>query len=371
MKGRVLLAVAAALVTGSVLEAASRLLGLDIAGQERALARWPIFYRKPRVPVGEAFFARSGPDAWRGQVVRTALRLAGFDDQTWEDEPVVEVRYDADGFRNPPELRDWTVVVAGDSFVELGHLADAELYTALLGQRLGGRVKNLGVSFSGPLAAAFFLSAHGAAPSARQAVLVFYEGNDLADLAREERELAAVRSGAPRPLRETVPQSSLLKAGADAWRALPALLHTRARRLDQNAWFTGTGGRVPVSVADCGVEVSRRARASLDRALEAYTRAARRQGMAPFVAYMPCKVHALIGRLTDLAGAPIRPASGPLPRLVAEASERHGAKFVDLGPALRAEAGAGHLTYSGVFDTHLNARGSAVVARVLAEALSE
>jgi hypothetical protein len=42
---------------------------------------------------------------------------------------------------------------------------------------------------------------------------------------------------------------------------------------------------------------------------------------------------------------------------------------VDLTPALRAETDAGRLTYSGVFDTHLNARGSAVVARVLADAL--
>ena len=55
----------------------------------------------------------------------------------------------------------------------------------MAGERLGVRVKNLGVSGTGGFSHAAYLKHYGVAPSTSDAVLVFFEGNDLKDLVRE------------------------------------------------------------------------------------------------------------------------------------------------------------------------------------------
>lgn len=60
-----------------------------------------------------------------------------------------------------------------------------------------------------------------------------------------------------------------------------------------------------------------------------------------------------------------------LPLAIAEKCSRYGIRFIDLTPALVEEGTrSGELLYNHVFDTHLNARGSEVVAKVLAGRLS-
>jgi hypothetical protein len=69
------------------------------------------------------------------------------------DEAVSTIRYDGDGFRNPQDLDDWDLVVIGDSIVESGYLPYDALLTTQLGRLLDARVKNGGVSYTGPWSA--------------------------------------------------------------------------------------------------------------------------------------------------------------------------------------------------------------------------
>ena len=58
------------------------------------------------------------------------------------------------------------------------------------------------------------------------------------------------------------------------------------------------------------------------------------------------------------------------PSYVQELAQKHGMRFIDLTPALVAEAQAtGSLLYNTMYDCHLNRRGSEVVAATLIEAL--
>src|SRR5688572_25096295 len=174
-----LLLVAAA-VAGTVLllEVACRLLGVDFEFKARAFERVPIFYRQPVVPVGDGFFRRPGPATWTGRVLDAGMRAVQRHEGIYAADPVVTIAYDRDGFRNPEDLADWGVAVAGDSFTELGHLPYEELFTTGLARRLGTGVRNLGVSYTGPFTQTFYLRAYGRAPSTSDAVLVFFEGND-------------------------------------------------------------------------------------------------------------------------------------------------------------------------------------------------
>src|ERR1051325_9802192 len=161
-----------------LLEATCRLLGVDFEFKRRAFNEIPIFYRQPVVPVGLAFWRRPGPDLWKGKELDTMYQLNGGVDGRYAAERPVSIAYDADGFRNPEKLADWEIVVVGDSMTELGFLPYKDLFTTRLGRSLGLRVKNLGVSYTGTLTHTAYLLEFGRAASTRDAVLVFYEGND-------------------------------------------------------------------------------------------------------------------------------------------------------------------------------------------------
>src|SRR5262249_46112346 len=135
---------------------------------------------------------------WEGNALDVMYRMGGGDDGAYRDAPSVATTYDAEGFRNPDSLTDWEIVVVGDSFTELGFLPYEDLFTTKLGNALGLRVKNLGVSYTGTFTQTFYLRAYGKAPSTTDAVLVFFEGNDFLDLGLEDRRLTQARaSGAP------------------------------------------------------------------------------------------------------------------------------------------------------------------------------
>ena len=117
--------------------------------------------------LGDAYYRRDGPQIWKGRVIHQMLTWAGHDDLAllYEDEPSITASYDRDGFRNPEGLSDWQVVVVGDSFVELGYMGDGDLFTTGLAQRLGVRVRNLGVAETGALTHIACLESVGKAKS--------------------------------------------------------------------------------------------------------------------------------------------------------------------------------------------------------------
>lgn len=369
------LMVAATAVCLLVAEGAFRLIGFDFeAGQKRAYAAYPPFYRQPRKPLGDVFFHRHGPATWTGNPLAAGLRADGGLDDAYADEAEVTITYDAEGFRNPDTLTAWTLAIGGDSFVELGHLPYADLFTTQLGRHLAVGVKNLGASYSGPLTYAAFLERFGAAPGTRHALMVFFEGNDLTDLDREAGWLRAFERTGTRTYRRLEKQPSLLKA---LYRLTARLARGEVRhtRFFSNAYLATPEGEQAVSVhytppaSDAVPSVTKEA---LRQALAAWAAEARARGMRPWLVYMPCKRRVFHGHLRFTAETPQDLAAWQptdLPALAGQLAAEHAMGFIDVTPALVRETRQGRLTYNPVWDTHLNRHGASIVARTLADTL--
>lgn len=210
------------LSTASVLaisEVAFRAASFDFDRLNAPGDELPIYYRPPMFHAGQGIFRRSGPASWRGKPLSAFMRIRWGDQSAYPNEQPVEIQYDALGFRNPADLTNWEVVVTGDSFVELGYLPYEELFTTIAAKRLGIRIKNLGVCCIGPVSETFYVKNYGKAASTKDAVLCFFEGNDVVDLDLELRNAEAFRAtGLPF---ERPKQASLLKALSDQFTRNP------------------------------------------------------------------------------------------------------------------------------------------------------
>ncbi len=355
-------------------EVGFRVVGYDFRHQARALSRTPPFYRKPTIPVGEVYFRRPGPMSWTGQVIRQQLRVLGYPDAPYRSEPEITVRYDRDGFRNKDPLPPWEVAVAGDSFVELGHLRFEELFTTRLGEELGRSVRNLGVSNTGPFSHLCYLKHFGVGPTLRDAVVVFYEGNDLQDLTGEYGALRHFHRTGKRPDRTLRKQTSLLRAARELWHSAGT---GSVPPLPTNAWVATRQGEVPITLThrlDTAARPTPESLEVLAYFLSAFAAFASEQGARPWLVYMPSKVRVFQGRFrwhTPADEQNALPLSVALPGEIASACAATGVRFHDLTPALRAETSeAGILGYNGLYDTHLDGTGAAIVAKDLARRLA-
>jgi hypothetical protein len=371
-----LLALGSVALTVLAIEVGFRLADFDFEFKRRAFARVPIFYRQPVVPVGPGFYRRPGPDGWRGQVIRPWARWNGCLDDVYRDEPERSIAYDSLGFRNPPDLLDWDIVVVGDSFTELGALPDEEIFTTRLGRLLGRRVKNLGVGGTGTYTQAFYLDAWGKASATTDAVLVFFEGNDFLDIVEEVRQREEHSRGVARLRLEQLPsrldglpnQRSFLTA---AYRWVTRTPPTGIVDCS-NAFFVSDDTRTPVTL-EWALPPDRRhltaeLRARVADAIDTFAATATRLGLRPWLAFMPCKRRVLDGHLVPAPGHPLPALPPGTPALIAVIAREAGVHFIDLTPALRAEVEAGRLPVE-TWDSHLNALGAERVARTLADAL--
>lgn len=361
-------------LTVVLLEIGFRLARFDFRGLEAGRRLLPPFYRKPTVPTGGTFFRRAGPDHWRGQVIRTCLRVVRLPEAPYREEPVVEVRYDAQGFRNEGLGERWEVAVAGDSFTELGFLPYDQLFTSVLARLTGWRVRNLGVSHTGPLTQLSYLADYGFSAATHDVVIVLYEGNDFTDLDRERLAVAEFERTGRYELEEFRRQSSFLRAVADLI-ARPAPLPVPAR-VEADALWVGPDGEVPLTLentAPAAADLAAETRASFQHFLARYAALAKERRARPWLAYMPCKLRVLWGRarLTETGAAAVGKWSPTdLPVWVAERCATAGVAFVDLTPALtEALQTRRQLPYNAIYDTHLNFYGAEVVGRTLAQAL--
>lgn len=125
------LSVISLFVSVAGMETVFRWLRCDFRRQDAAWRRLPPFFRRPMTPMAGALFRRAGPDEWTGQVIRAYVRHERLPTEPYDDEPAITVKYDEHGFRNESHPGAWSVAVAGDSFVELGHLPFGQ--SALLG----------------------------------------------------------------------------------------------------------------------------------------------------------------------------------------------------------------------------------------------
>jgi hypothetical protein len=368
----VCLVVLAALASALLGEALSRVVGFDFAREQESSRHVPPFYREPRVPTGAVFFRREGPERWTGPVLRTRLEQLDLSPDPYRDEVPITVEYDAQGFRNPEGLTDWEVAVAGDSFTELGHLPHAELFTTLLGERIGARVRNLGTSHTGPLTHLSYLTDYGRSRSTRITVIVFFEGDDLDDLMEEHAALARFQATGERGTRGFRPQTSVLRAALELAETVVA-----GRSGDRiTAYLPSPRGEIPQTLGrppPGTPDLSRRTVERLEWFLRRYAQYGRTFAMEPWLAYMPAKIRVLHGAARYAATAPAELRSWQptdLPGLVESGCRRAGIRFVDLTPALVEETRrGGEPVFNSVHDTHLTGRGSAVVALELASHL--
>jgi hypothetical protein len=359
-------------------EVCFRVLDVELARPERAWRQIAPYYRQPTVPLGEVFFRRQGPEVWTGQVINTQMRRYRVSPNPYASEPVITVRYDSLGFRAVGDPHDWEIVVAGDSFTELGYLPDEQLFTTLLGQRLNARVRNLGVSQTGPLTQLSYLQHFGVAPATKHAVIVFFEGNDLWDVREEYERLEHWRRTGEREQRTVAGPSSLIRlldATIQAYRTPPigpdASIH---------AHFAGRDGKLPITlVYEPASAAEVKADTTLMRALEqfftGYGEWGREHGIRTWLAFMPTKLRAAHGHLRFAAEGDepfARWTPTDLPDLIARFAASHGIEFVDLTPAIAAAMDStGEFLYNSIYDTHLNEAGSSVVADALAERIGE
>ncbi len=336
---------------------------------------YPICFRIPEKPFAEVFFKRPGHVEWTGRPLATYLRVRHGTDKAYEDEEAFTSKYDADGFRNPPDLRDWDAVVTGDSFTETGYLPHEAIFTSIAARAAGLRIRNLGVCNTGTFTHARYLEAFGKAPSCAHAVLAFYDGNDVLDSAEELAALEENRATGRRPTREMRPQTSLMKA---CYRVAKRVVAISPDRRYQDAWFTAGGRETAISMRPSPMPLDPETmtpaqHAALDRALDEWTAAARGAGLKPWLLYLPANnrtYHGLV-RLTANASAECRAwKPGTMPAHVRAMCEKRGITFIDACPVLRAAAEAGTLVYNPILDTHLNREGSRLVGELLAKSLA-
>lgn len=362
--------------TIGALEAIFRLSGFDFTREEANWRRLPPFERQPIVPSGTVFFRRPGPEQWSGQVMNTTLRELHIAPNPYHDEPRILVRYNRLGFRNPEGFADWEIAVAGDSFTELGYLTDDQLFTAILGQTLHTRVANFGTSYTGPLTQLSYLKDCGLAPSIRKTVIVFFEGNDLLDLQEEYAALKEFERTGQRPYRKFSQQTSMLRAIYRLVR--DSRLKAEARAPVVTAFFKSSHGNVPITlnytppnrrqIPDDGMS-------RLDYFFSQYETFGREHGIATWLAFMPCKERVVYGMIDFATNAPERfrqwqPTD--LPQTIGDVAASHKVRFVDLTPALVKETtSTKELLFNSIYDTHLTASGSQVVAQELARRLAE
>jgi hypothetical protein len=331
-------------------EGCFRIAGVDFAAkQEQLWQEIPTYYQMPIARQGDAFFKRQGGEAWTGQLLNTELTRLGILPNPYTNEPAITLAYDSWGFRNPDDLSDWRIAVAGDSFTELGYLAYDQLFTSLLAENLGVPVLNLGTSYTGPLTQLSYLREYGISSGAVHTVIVFFEGNDLDDLSVE----------------------------------YDALMHWRKTGQRNNAivsaYFTSAQGTVPVTL-----NYTPPGKAALTEETMNHLRYFFQQyadfgsgdpRVTPWLVYMPCKRRVLHDRVAFADGVREELRNWQptdLAEVVAGLCEQFDINFIDLTSALVSEtARKDQLLYNPIYDTHINSSGSQVVADVLTRHFSD
>ena len=365
------LAILSATISVAALEAIGRVVGFDFDRLHQPGDDVPIYYRTPMLHAGEGVFRRPGPASWRGRPLAAYMRMHGAGEGPYAGEQPVVVEYDRLGFRNPPDLTDWEVVVAGDSFVELGYLPYEQLFTTVAAQRLGIRIKNLGVAGTGPVSQTFYVKKYGKAKSTKDAVLCFFEGNDLNDLTRELRNTESFRAlGQPWERRKQV---SLVKEIGRHLKIDRRAATVAASRVTPNAVVMTGNQERPMTV---GVNppvwdrLGRNRQEAVVCAMSNWAATVRAQGMRPWVMCLPDShrvFHGLL-RYSNPDGGMARWRPGEFAPHLGQACTNLDIRFIDPFPALRRAVDAGRSPYNLVGDNHLSVEGSSIVAEVLVDA---
>ena len=301
--------------------------------------------------------------ATRGDIA-LALHLAGTPLYTYD------VACDRNGFRNACDLSTAEVVVLGDSFVEGGLVAADDLMTTTLARILGCTVANLGQSAYGPQQELAVLKRFGASLHPRLCIWMFYGGNDLDDVERYEQ---LRQDRVPTAVRSTPWERSF---GRNALQVLAERLepYLTADPADRAPWGTlqnDDGRTTQLFFHHRGTWLSSRGLAALDKAvsvLSAAHTACVTNRVPLLVVFVPEKFRVYRDYCT------FRPDNPCIDWVLDDLPGRLGARvtalgpgigFLDLTPALAAEAARGRLLYFAD-DTHWSAEGHQVAGQAVA-----
>ena len=349
----------------------------DLMGQnDDPRAKYPLCFRMPEKPLGEVFFQRAGPDSWTGQPLASLLRLKNGTDQAYTDEKSFTSNYDADGFRNPEGLKDWQVVVVGDSFVESGMLPFEQIFTTLAAQDSGLSIRNLGVCNTGTLSHLEYLRRFGKSPSTQRAVLAFYDGNDILDTETETADLTRHRQTGWRPSRVPLPQTSLIKA---AYQVAKIFLKPSPKRQYQDAWLKTGAKELPITIRPEPMPLdpetmSPDQKRILDDSIQQWAESCHQLNLEPWLLYIPANnrtYHGLVRFAEHANAAAQKWTPGTLPDYMHQLCDKHQIHFVDACPTLRDAAEKGILVYNPILDTHLNQQGSQLIGTLLSHQLTQ
>lgn len=329
----------------------------------------PVFYRMPTRVLNGLYLQREGGLSWSGKPLSALMKWKRCSDEAYADEQAFDSHYDRDGFRNPSDLRDWDVVVIGDSQVELASLPEEKSITGVLAKQSGLRVKNLGTAGTGMLTHLAYLRHFGQAESCRDAV-IFLNEHDLTELADE---WSRVQAHQPPP--QGVQNHSLLLA---AWRRLGQTMRSSDGRSFVNAELKGPEGKVvPVSfyppVSHGSDRMTALERQALAEAMRQFTKAAGELHMRAWLVLEPSALRVWHGRLAFQAGAAAEVRDwqpNDAMEVMRRAAEAAGVNVIDLTPPLSAAVDRG-LLFNPILDKHLTSLGAEVVADTIAAALAK
>ncbi|MCK6492790.1 MAG: GDSL-type esterase/lipase family protein [Nitrospira sp.] len=289
-----------------------------------------------------------------------------------------DLRYDHRGFRNEEDLDRADVVVIGDSYVESPMLPTSALLTTRLEQDLQRPIANLGMSGYGPEQELIVLKRYALPMQPHTIVWVYFEGNDLLQLAPEEDEEAAdLLPGEGWVAHEnywmrSLTRNLLLLSRTVVRGCVPHRTYERYRGSFQPV--QGQPTELFFWEKPAPLKPTDRLRLNRLRAIlaEAY-QLCREKGIRFVVTFAPVsyRVHRDLPNFSPLTPEmqqwPLNDLPDELRAMVRQVSPE--IEFLDLTPGLREAAAAGVLTYIPD-DTHWTAEGQRVAGVALSRRLS-
>jgi hypothetical protein len=366
----------AALRAGAVtLSIVLALAALELAAAAR-LVHWEVVFAvvagEPQdyVPDGDLGFRHTPNARWVGRP-RSDIETAWGLPASRSDR--ITITYDARGYRNPTPLVRADIVLIGDSYVEGKYVSDDETVAAVLQERLGRPVANLGVAGYGTTQELRVLATDALRLEPKVVLWFFFEGNDLYNDDLFDITMQAWRDGRAPTL-----------TGAHGWwrRSLVRNLHDRlrvalGRLVPRHYPYVGTvtaGPRRGQTVlfwpeTAPWTEFERRRWERARRTLDEGARLTRDRGVRLLLVYVPTKFRVY----RDHVAVPPQSAMSdwnlwPLPGMFADFCRARGVACLDLTPVLRESVRRGGMPHA-VADSHWSPEGHRLVAEALLDRL--
>ena len=311
--------------------------------------------------------------AYAGEVQGDLVALYGIaTDRSYS----IDVRYDANGHRNPEPSEASGIVLIGDSFIEADLTPPDQLQSVHLRRRTGKSVLNLGVAGYGPHQELELLRRHATDVGAEHIVWFFFEGNDLLDVDRyqfyERFPESYMNPEATFSERSFV---NNLMAALSFWTEPRRKVDAQAARERRCAYpQSQTSENRDLYFAYSGAELRSadfEHLAEVEKILATARTVARDAGAEFHLVFVPTKFRVFDGICEVPEGSLLLSwKTNDLPARLGRLAERLGVPYLDLTPGLRAAARTGESAYFPD-DGHWNASGQRLVAELLADELED